>query len=604
MVDENRRRFLKLLGGGILGLSIPMSIYEGAIIPELQRRFIKELEYWMNEYKLADEKLKELQSKYETSNNTLTNLKQFENELNEQIKLYSQKKDKAVNKMKETINKYEILLGGVNFEKNAVKILEDLKIKGDKLLKSYEYLPTIVDLHWKPIRVVNDKIYNINVTFEVISPLNTLKEVEVRLIPVEYGYFITKYGMREEDYGKVFPKEEIKTIKLQPKGFEREMFDVTFADLKGGREYLIKAVAKDVADSIHSEEIKLGYIREFENLGKLLYDKGIIISAVYEPWNMKSVPMKDDEPLLGRYLSLDDIVQWKHIDWANGHGINVFYLDGGFWEEDKLNGMEGKVIKGLMDKGMKCCVIWGWVWELYFKKGSNDVNLPDWVVDLSDEYNEKQFMKVLTPLINSDLLNHYNYHKINGRPVIHINDAIALINEGKVIEDVRKYIKRNKDIDIFLVGSIIFNIPLRPNNPYVSYFLSKKNIESYDALTGSVGFMNNMDSKYALNYDQEYEQHLSSWYEFARLKNKKFIATVIPGFDNSYSWGPKNQTPIKRDSTLFQKRLISALNYSNYIRIDTWNDFGEWTYIEPTRKEEFIYLSVLKETLKNSLNNY
>jgi len=382
------------------------------------------------------------------------------------------------------------------------------------------------------------------------------------------------------------------------------MFDVTFADLKGGREYLIKAVAKDVADSIHSEEIKLGYIRQFENLGKLFYDNGIIISAVYEPWNMKGVPMKDDEPLLGRYLSSDDIVQWKHIDWANGHGINVFYLDGGFWEEDKLNGMEGKVIKGLMDKGMKCCVVWGWVWELYFKRGSNDVNLPDWVVDLSDEYNEKQFMKVLTPLINSDLLNHYNYHKINGRPVIHINDAIALINEGKVIEDVRKYIKRNKDIDIFLVGSIIFNIPLRPNNPYVSYFLSKKNIESYDALTGSVGFMNNMDSKYALNYDQEYEQHLSSWYEFARLKNKKFIATVIPGFDNSYSWGPKNQTPIKRDSTLFQKRLISALNYSNYIRIDTWNDFGEWTYIEPTRKEEFIYLSVLKETLKNSLNNY
>jgi uncharacterized protein Yka (UPF0111/DUF47 family) len=92
MVDENRRRFIKFLGGSIVGLSIPMSIYEGAIIPEIERRFIKELEYWMNEYKLADEKLKELQSKYETSNNTLTNLKQFENELDNQIKLYSQKK--------------------------------------------------------------------------------------------------------------------------------------------------------------------------------------------------------------------------------------------------------------------------------------------------------------------------------------------------------------------------------------------------------------------------------------------------------------------------------------------------------------------------------
>ena len=168
MVDENKRRFLKALTGGIIGLSIPISIYEGLIIPELQRRFIKELEYWTNEYKLADEKLKELQSKYETSNNTLTNLKQFENELNNQIKLYNQKKDEAINKIKETINKYEILLGGVNFEKNAVKILEDLKIKGDKLLKVYKHLPAIVDLYWKPTKVINDKIYDINVSFEVI----------------------------------------------------------------------------------------------------------------------------------------------------------------------------------------------------------------------------------------------------------------------------------------------------------------------------------------------------------------------------------------------------------------------------------------------------
>jgi hypothetical protein len=88
MVDENRRRFLKLLGGGIVGFSIPISIYEGAIIPELQRRFIKELEYWMNEYKLADEKLKELQSKYQSTKDTLSNFQQFENELNNQPNYY------------------------------------------------------------------------------------------------------------------------------------------------------------------------------------------------------------------------------------------------------------------------------------------------------------------------------------------------------------------------------------------------------------------------------------------------------------------------------------------------------------------------------------
>jgi outer membrane murein-binding lipoprotein Lpp len=555
----------------------------------------KELDDWKSKYESTREEANRLKS-------IIGSMDELEGESLDAISYYREKMNEAINNLKRTIEKYRGVLGDdrVAFESSTVKILEDLKLAQEKLQKVLPYFPLILNFAWKPTKVINDKIYDINVSFEVASPLNSLREVEVMLIPVEYRYFITKYGMREEDYHKVFPKEEVRSIKIKPRNLEREMFSVDFEDLKGGREYIIKARVEDVASGEKVVEMKTPYIRQFENFGKELYDKGIIVSAIYEPWDMKNVPTKDDEPLLGRYSPVDDIVQWKHVDWANGQGINVFYVDGGFWEESKLNGMEGKVIKALMDKGMKCCVVWGWLWEVYFKRGSNDVNLPDWVVDLSDEYNEKQFMKVLTPLINSELLNHYNYHKINSRPVIHINDAIALINEGKAIENVRSYIKKIKGIDIFLVGSVIFNIPLRPDDPYVSYFLSKKNIESYDALTGSVGFMNNMDSRYALNYDKEYEQHLHSWYEFTRLKNKKFIPTIIPGFDNSYSWGPKNQTPIDRNSTLFQKRLISALKYSNYIRIDTWNDFGEWSYIEPTIKEEFIYLLVLGDTLKNS----
>jgi hypothetical protein len=105
----------------------------------------------------------------------------------------------------------------------------------------------ILNFDWKPTKVVNDKIYDINVSLEVASPLNSLKEVEVMLIPVEYRYFITDYGMREEDYHRVFPKEEIRSVKIEPKKLEREMFSVDFEDLKGGREYIIKARVEDVA---------------------------------------------------------------------------------------------------------------------------------------------------------------------------------------------------------------------------------------------------------------------------------------------------------------------------------------------------------------------
>jgi hypothetical protein len=39
------------------------------------------------------------------------------------------------------------------------------------------------------------------------------------------------------------------------------------------------------------------------------------------------------------------------------------------------------------------------------------------------------------------------------------------------------------------------------------------------------------------------------------------------------------------------------LDSPKIIRIDTWNDFGEWSYVEPTQKEAFTYLEKLREVL-------
>jgi hypothetical protein len=93
-------------------------------------------------------------------------------------------------------------------------------------------------------------------SIEVASPLNSLKEVEVMIIHEEYRYFITNYGMREEDYNKVFPKEEVRSVKIEPKKLEREMFSVDFKDLKGGREYIVKARVEDVAGNEKMVEVE------------------------------------------------------------------------------------------------------------------------------------------------------------------------------------------------------------------------------------------------------------------------------------------------------------------------------------------------------------
>jgi len=69
-------------------------------------------------------------------------------------------------------------------------------------------LPTIDNLSWVPTRENLDKIYDINVTFVARDDRSPIAYAELRFIPVEYYYMIEKYGMRSEDYPKVFPPDK------------------------------------------------------------------------------------------------------------------------------------------------------------------------------------------------------------------------------------------------------------------------------------------------------------------------------------------------------------------------------------------------------------
>lgn len=59
--------------------------------------------------------------------------------------------------------------------------------------------------------------------------------------------------------------------------------------------------------------------------------------------------MKDETPLLGRYDSMDDIVIWKHIDWAGSCGIDSFLIDGQY----VIDGNRFFVPKKFLEKDMK-----------------------------------------------------------------------------------------------------------------------------------------------------------------------------------------------------------------------------------------------------------
>jgi hypothetical protein len=626
----DRRNVLKFLGGIGLG-AITAETYEMLHhIPQLERRFMEEVNYWIDQYNSAKDAVDKLSNQLRQLEGEISNLRdeahywraqfsskseevgkltltvnkldELERESTSSIAYYREKMEEAIKRLRETIEKYRAVLGDerVSFESTTLKVLEDLKLTQEKLLKLLPYFPLIRDLSWRPSRVVNDKIYDLEVYLEVISPLNTLAEVEVSLIPVEYDYFITRYGMRREDYPKVFPPEETKTIKLKPAGLERETFNVEFKDIIGGREYLIRVVAKDVADNAKSDERKTTYIREFENIGKQLYANGIIMSGVYMPWDMRGLAgyKLPDRPLLGLYDALDDVVQWKHIDWATGHGINVF------WCSSNLNSQyEYEVAKNLLSKGG--IFVGAMPGPDPWRMVRGGAGLPDWAYDLSDPYNRNVFIEIMTKWFS--LVASPNYFRIEGKPAFFIWDENAFTNVNEAYGEMKK-IAKNMGFALFVISHSLPRMPMVNINEQLEFWNRHKGKEWWnyiDALTSWIGFYEPSRSIKQIGIEERieaylnyYEKSITIWKNFCETRGKFFVPTITPGFDNSYSWGGPDVVPLPRSIERFRKSLEIAIKHTSLgyqeIRIDTWNDFGEWSYIEPSMSEKFNYLNTMK----------
>jgi hypothetical protein len=194
---------------------------------------------------------------------------------------------------------------------------------------------------------------------------------------------------------------------------------------------------------------------------------------------------------------------------------------------------------------------------------------------------------------------HTNYSKIGNKPVVMIYDSIAFLNNSRAYKDAKEVFKEITGTYPYLIADEIPKIPYTLTD--IQYYMKYKDLSQIDALTGWAGYHNRAKEEYVRNYEKLYDNHLRSWFRFAQDNKFGFIPTVIPGFDNSYSWGPPGLPPIERTTRKFEERLNIAYKYIdnnlNIIRIDTFNDFGEWSYIEPSTKTQFEYLEVLRNFL-------
>ncbi|MCK4662600.1 MAG: glycoside hydrolase family 99-like domain-containing protein [Bacteroidales bacterium] len=100
-------------------------------------------------------------------------------------------------------------------------------------------------------------------------------------------------------------------------------------------------------------------------------------------------------------------------------------------------------------------------------------------------------------------------------------------------------------------------------------------------------------------------QEIIESYDFNMFKDKDFIPTLLPNWDNTPRLGKKGWVFKHSTPELFGKHLESAVKYvmdkppeKKIIFIKSWNEWAEGNYLEPDLQWGARYLKVIKDVLK------
>lgn len=476
-------------------------------------------------------------------------------------------------------------------------------------LKSILTAPGVSNFNWAPVEVKNDKIYSLKARFSADDfALNTeylgISEAELHFVPMIYDHLSME----------AFPEEDERIIPLTPLDgvYDEAMeeFEVEIDNIKGGREYLIKIILEDLEGNVKTEEINLPYIREFENFGKQLYDKGIVIGVSYYEYYPDPCPWEElgetiIHPLLGDYNVRDPVVIAKHIDWATGHGINCFFLPWG-WDDDYSHNVYHESLVNLVSSPMidqlhlamqyENSRLWYHGVEVDQETGDNILNDPDKWKGVIEDFR----------VLNSNFFLKDNFLTIGGKPVVYWYGGSAI--HGK-LEEFLNEVKSTSENGIF-----IFSDHAKVNVINEDYFTGLADEKFFDGWTSwAATWYVPVEEPLNENFPVVFEEGYKFWMEVAEIYDKVLMPSIIPGFvelrDPSWLEFAVN---LPRNTEMFSKELEVALKYATQIegkkiiKIDTWNDFGEGHAIEPTIEEGYAFLEALKDilTFHDLLRNY
>ena len=282
------------------------------------------------------------------------------------------------------------------------------------------------------------------------------------------------------------------------------------------------------------------------------------------------------EPVLGEYDSSAREVINQQANWAKDSGLSFFVAS--WWGIDTY---EDRVIKDAIheystDSDFKYAI-------LYESTGLLD--LQNGWIELSNSNNQAKFLSDFKYLAEK-YFPLPGYLRINERPVVFIYLTRIFTGDiAKVMGEVRSAIIDSTGENPYLIGDEVYW-----HSPVASRISPYDGVTAYNMHTSVPGI--------AVNFPSKVEAVYSEWKKITDDIGVAFIPDVLPGFDDTAVRPEANHPIIERTPDQFKEQLISAVKLASgeqrMVVVTSWNEWHEYTSIEPSQEFGQNYLDILK----------
>ena len=314
------------------------------------------------------------------------------------------------------------------------------------------------------------------------------------------------------------------------------------------------------------------------------------LGAAYPiPWD-KIKPYPEREPLLGWYTDGEASVMNQHLEWMGKYGIN-FVVFNWFWSAESkpiLSHALNAYLQAPSKHGVEFAIMWANHTKYIFSKKQFETMFRFWA---------QRYM------FRSD------YLKVDGKPVVFILSA-DILNKNAVQIGMQP-------AQLTALADQIFKEAGLPGINFIAGAGARQGGGlDYTRTGGYTGYFaynyygpatyRFANGRYlSHSYEEMTESYRDQWKWFLNNDTGTYFLPMTSGWDKRPWGGSKVPEQDNSASTpaAFEKHLLEAKAkmraYPEKTKglglICCWNEFGEGSYIEPTKKYQFQYLESVKK---------